>query len=148
MNIFFLNKNPIYSAKLLKQLSPVRANKVIIEAIQAVAVLCERYNLLLPLTKDGDPYKTKLASRFPKPIMEWIECKENLAWLLTYVQSINPDHSCLTERNVNCIYNLIRVLPSKGLSFVNYAKSKVKNLDFTHRPVFEAYNRYLQVQLA
>jgi hypothetical protein len=148
MNIFFLDPSPIKSAEILMAKSPKRARKFVIEFVQACAVLCERYGLPLPRKIDGTPYKTALAKRFPKPLMEWLgESRNNMYWCHGMAMAIGGKTIMDNEQ-------LIRELCSSlhweagNTPFPNYACSKAKGLDFRHiRDVHTAYKRYLQAQL-
>lgn len=151
MQIFVLHEDPIESGILLYRLSPVRANKMIVEGMQAIGSLCHKYGIMLPRKKDGKEYSKR---PFPKPLMDWVEASEaNFRWMLTMMFSIQEamdiNHASLSEHNKICAGLVAGVLPHKEQTpFCNYAKSKDKGLDFTHLPVIEAYNQYLQVQYA
>lgn len=153
MQIYFLHKNPIKSAEILCKKSPIRARKMVIEFMQAVAYLCEKYDLELPKTKTGEYYKTKLASKFPKPLINWLEeSDKNYSWVIDNVFAIkklmNMSNSVLSYHNYICVLGLFDKLPDKKQTpFPNYAKNKAKGLDYTHLPTIEAYNKYLNIQI-
>lgn len=147
MNIWVLDKDPIKSGQILKKLSPVRANKMCVEFLQASAVLAEDLRLPPILKKDGTPYKTALARRFPKPLMDWLrESNENYYWVWMMCNSINCEFD---NNNIIAMYWICDILPfKKRTPFINYAKNKIKGLDFTsEKDVVKAYHKYLKVQL-
>jgi hypothetical protein len=155
MQIWFLDPSPVKSAEILYEKSPVRARKYVVEFMQATAYLCEQHKLLLPIKKDGIRYKTKLASRFPKPLMEWLNTKiQHYKWAYNMAYHIcvldKKPSNVLTPYNQDRCHALSLKLPINTLRPsppANYAKSKAKGLDFTHLPVHQAYNLYLDVQL-
>lgn len=156
MQIWFLDPSPIKSAEILYKKSPQRARKFVIEFMQAVAMLCEKHDLPLPIKKDGTPYKTKLASRFPKPLMEWLDINwRSLAWCCDMVlhlsfltgSTIYAQNWCYTKPLIEKIVKL-KGDNVKFTPLPNYAKSKAKGLDFTHiKDTCKAYNLYLDAQL-
>lgn len=149
MQIFVLHNDPIESAQLLVQYSPIRANKMIVEGMQAIGNLCHKYQTMIPKTKDGNEYKKRA---FPKPLMDWLEAGEgNMRWMLTMMYAIeeinDKPHASLSAYNKLCAAQVALQLPKRKTPFVNYAKSKDKGLDFTHLPLIEAYHEYLKVQV-
>lgn len=151
MQIWFLDKSPAKSAEILCKKSPKRARKYVVEFMQATAAICAKKGLPFPKTVKGDDYKFKLASRFPKPLMNWLNEKSgNYAWAFDLAKEVNKIIDCskiLTEHNLQVVLVVIFSGNHTISSFPNYAKSKSKGLDFTHYPVHEAYNKYLDAQL-
>lgn len=154
MQIWFLNTDPVKSAEILYTKSPKRARKFVIEFMQAVAVLCERHGLPLPIKLDGTPYKTKLASRFPKPLMEWLgldsDCFDWVYRMAYWISWITRTYQIMSFDNMSRCEELLITLPHTTdiKPFPNYAKSEAKSLDFSHIPdTIQAYNMYLEAQL-
>lgn len=153
MQIWFLSPSPIISAKILLEKSPKRAHKYVIEFMQATAYLCEKYGVDLPIKKDGTQYKTKLASRFPKPLLDWLgKSNKNFNWAIVMAKAIQiklrPNYFFSNDKLFSRADNLQNYLPDNALApFPNYAKSILKGIDLTHLPVHEAYNQYLEMQL-
>lgn len=154
MNIWFLSELPEESAEILMSKSPRRANKYLIEFLQATAYLCKKHCLPLPLKKDGTEFKTALASRFPKPLLKWLEeSKYNYSWAFFMAIAIDKKerifNSLDDEGNYWKAFDLLSSLPKRlQTPFINYAKSKAKGLDFTHvKDTCDAYNQYLNAQL-
>jgi hypothetical protein len=90
--------------------------------------------------------KTALARRFPKPILDWLkESWENYKWVWDMCLEINPEYIDVYWEDIKEIY--CRLPDKPQTPFINYAKSKAKNLDFTHiKDVPTAYREYLKVQ--
>lgn len=165
MQIFFLDTNPVVSARMLYLLDKRRAQKQVLEGIQLLNNCCITLGILTeprPKTKDGKYYAQR---NFPKVFQEWLLMStENLDWfrlflleldrLLGYTRSVSPfkdDNNqfydnllCADEEYIGSYIIQIKLTP-----FPNYAKSTAKRLDFTQiKPTTLAYKMYLEKQLS
>lgn len=150
MNIHFFHPDPTINANYLDD---ARARKMIVENLQMMASALHRHGLTdyLPLNKQGKSYRT---SHSKHPSTLWAgDSRSNLLWLCTYTEALYSRY----KRSGGLAYtnvpdNLKRVregalrMSDTGLtSFVNCARSKALNLDFTWMEnVHEAYEIYME----
>lgn len=157
MQIFVTNHDPGVSAMNLWR-NPTRARKMITESMQIMACALEHYKFAQQIKKaNGEPYATS-KSRMNHPVVKWV-CKDefHLAWLCLHCSALYAEYKKRNgkafeniPKNLEIIYDFLGnnyqgdILNS--LNFLNFAKCKSKELDFTHLPACEAYTKYLEVQ--
>lgn len=150
MQIHVTDPSPAKCATFLWQ-NPVRARKMITETQQMLACAQVHFGYANRIrTIEGKPYKT------PKHIMnhpctKWVcYSRANAYWTVRYLIQLLERYKGKKFKNVldNTIILTFQFLTSNDPeAFLNLAKSKEKNLDFTDEPnVFKAYKLYLQAQ--
>lgn len=153
MQIFVTDKDPKKSAMNLWR-NPTRARKMITESMQIMACALQHYKCTQQTKKeDGEPYATP-KSRTNHPVVKWVcEDKANLSWLYLHCSELYSEYKKRKgiafkniPQNLEIISNFLGNDNYYQVKFINFAKCKSKNLDFTHLPVFEAYNKYLKSQ--
>lgn len=158
MQIFVTNPNPKKSADYLWT-NPNRARKMITESMQILACALEYFGYQEQIKKaNGDPYATP-KSRMNHPVVKWVcEDKNHVLWLCIHCTQLYLEYSKKGGRafknipnNIDIIHNnfkgrLFEIIEGKNINFLNFAKCKSKDLDFTNLPVFEAYRQYLEAQ--
>lgn len=159
MQIFATHKIPEEAAKYLWRISPNRARKMITETQQILARAQKHFKVFPHIKKsNGESFRTPL-SRMNHPIVKWVcSDRKHVLWLNDYLYFLFSGYS--GDKFVNVINNidLIDAQFNSGISnvlwadekidFLNFAKCKSKNLDFTHvENVFEAYKKYLAIQI-
>jgi hypothetical protein len=154
MQIFVLDYNPIASAHKLQELSPKRANKQIVEAMQLFANLAYHHNTTIPQTKNGTDYKQ---SHLYHPILDHLKHSDyTVQWLFQMICELKdryyPKHASLSPYNIACIFELLNRCDNSRPYLLNFAKSQSKKnkegqpLDFTNLPITEAYELYIKEQ--
>ena len=159
MQIFVTHKNPLEAAQHLWKVSPIRARKMITETQQILACVQKHFKVFPYIKKsNGEQFKTPL-SRMNHPIVKWSYLEMvNTIWLIDYLYWLFSKYEGSGFKNV---LNNIDLLESQftpegfnfpwkenDIEFLNFAKCKSKNLDFTHeKDVFTAYKKYLDIQI-
>jgi hypothetical protein len=152
MQIFVTDKDPKKSSINLWS-NPIRARKMITESMQIMACALEYYKCTQQLKKtNGEPYATP-KSRMNHPVVKWVcEDKVHLTWLCLHCSALYAEYK---RRKGNAFANIPKNLEIVygfagndyyQINFLNFAKCKSKNLDFTCFPVCEAYIKYLKLQ--
>lgn len=143
MNIFYTHACPKQAATFLAQ-DAVRRRKMILESVQ---LLCTAINLHGGQT----PYKS---THMNHPSSIWTRLsRANYYWLLTYTAylfKLNYKISGKLHKSgllLGSLYKQRHLLDDRGFTVPpNCAKSKAKNLDFTHLEICQAYKEYLEYQ--
>lgn len=151
MQLFVTSPDPALCAERLWD-NPRRARKMIVEHFQIIAA-AQSPNHPTPLKKDGSPFAAPL-SRINHPVVRWVRSDPDLhiPWVVEYtfflyalhLDTPNARPYPWVEANLNLLLGPAPAeTPSK---FLNFAKCKSKGLDFTHLPVFQAYDKFLEAQ--
>lgn len=158
MQIFITDPDPRKSADYLWS-NPNRARKMITESMQIMACALEHFGCEEQLKKaNGESYSTP-KSRMNHPVVKWAyKDKSNLLWLCIHCTQLYLEYSKRGGKafknipdNINIIHNnfkgkLFDIMKGEGIEFLNFAKCKSKDLDFTSLLVFDAYQKYLEAQ--
>jgi hypothetical protein len=168
MNLFILHHNPITAARLLYDYGEQRANKMITETLQMCACLQHYHSITDKIVKvDGTYYKNR-PQICNHPVTLWIKKDpKHFVWVAHYLAALYVQYKIRhpsSPKFANVRHNaellssqawllMSEPVPKDGfcwheeITFLNYAKSKEKGLDFTHiANVHEAYKAYLNAQ--
>lgn len=150
MQIHVTSPDPAECARILWR-NPVRARKMITETQQILACCQYEYGFFRIIYKtDGSPYKTPLSIR-NHPVTKWCKSnKINISWTIRYLKCLygfyEGDGFHNVPRNIHILESQFIVMETIPLSFLNFAKSDAKGLDFTDCGVHFAYRRFLEAQ--
>jgi hypothetical protein len=149
VNLFVTDYSPIIAAQ---QLDNKRVGKLLIEAVQLLST-----TILLTLDDQekniGEGGLCKLSHQ-NHPVAKWVRNKSgNYGWTFNYACALDQEFKYRfgkyhkTGERLKTIlwyYDLISdTLPPGADPFCNCARNSVYNLDYTHLPVSDAYQRYL-----
>jgi len=148
MQLHVTSNNPALSAERLWE-NPIRARKMIVETQQLIACAQIEFGHIHLIRKtDGSYFKTGWKHH---PVCKWVCANEkHLLWCVEYLEELYKRYSGPgfnnVRNNIDIVKSQIHTRNYEGITFLNFAKSKAKGLDFTDRGVFEAYNKYLEAQ--
>lgn len=148
MNIFAISPSPFECARALDD---KRLNKMILETAQLLSTAIRLKPELFPNLTEVDQSALYRPTHAGHGVSIWVrESYVNFDWTHALLYELLAEYTFRTEKLHGC-GKIIDILgptivfqPLK--TFCNFARNKSLNLDFTSRPVHEAYKLYLNVR--
>ena len=153
MQLHVTSPIPKFCAERIMQ-NTVRGRKMITETQQIIACAQAKFgHQELIKTATGELYKTP-AWIMNHPVTKWAsQDQQHLFWCVRYLYWLHRLYQGDAFQNVSQNIDIVlSQIPKpkqsiKDIVFLNFAKSKQKNLDFTYiENVFEAYDNFLKAQ--
>ena len=151
MNVFATEFSPFRAAEALDD---VRLRKMLIETTQLLCTVIRLENEAN--NKKADEKGLYKKTHVHHPLVAWAQIPEHWMWLRAYGMALNFE--CFTR--FQKVYKTADVLSrvfypfkedfdeDKPIIFMNCARNRSLDLDFTELPTFEAYRRYLNARWA